>query len=438
MVTYTKNNNKLTLIIVIFLIIIAFSGSTFAYLSWQTSESLKTNVVFDLEQDFWCAADGGGDITSNEVEIAPASCTNNEHAIMRRVTITPTILREGLSINMNLWLNIDSIDEAFSRSKNLRWSLNRSLTSCIDGVIATGNFYGMHTGDKLQILEKTFAVSTPETYSLYIWLDAEESDTSTMRKNFSFSIGGSCNDTPQDNSFYAVYSTDDTSLRFYQEEENVINVGNTYEGRTVTAVYKMTGYENFNLANTILPPWSEYANDITTIVVEDKITPNNVQFWFVNLTKVKSVDVTNLDTSKLTSIRGLFYAVGRDSTELTITGLHNFDTSNMIEMSGAFIYAGHNASYVNIGDLSSWDVSRVAQISLAFYKLGYSAQTLILSGLNNWDVSNVTDMDQTFYYTGQNANWHQDLSSWNVKKVKTHTEFNAGVETKVIAPIWTS
>ena len=429
-------NNKKILVLTVLTIIFTFLGSTLAYFNWQTSEEQRTNVVFTLEQDFWCAADGGGDITSNEVAIAPTSCTNSDHAIIREITVTPSILRENLTIGMDLWINIDFIDQAFSESKNLKWSLTQSKTSCNDGVIATGNFYGMNTGDKVQILEKSFSTTTTDTYRLYIWLDAEETSRSTMKKNFDFSIGGSCTDTPQDNSFYAVYSADDSSLRFYQEEENVINVGSAYEGRTTTAVYKMSGYDNFNLASNILPPWSEYANEITTIVVEDTITPNNVQFWFVNLKKVTTIDVTNLDTSKLTSMRGLFFATGYDASELTITGLSAFDTSNVIEMSGIFSGTGMTSTHVNIGDLSNWNVSHVSQMFNMFYGTGYSAQHFVLSGLNNWDVSNVIGMEGMFYYTGHNANWSQDLSNWNVSKVTSYDNFNTGVESKVIAPVW--
>ena len=54
-------------------IIFTLMGGTLSYLRWQTSEGQKTNVVFTVNQDFSCAADGGGNIQS--ATLMPASCT---------------------------------------------------------------------------------------------------------------------------------------------------------------------------------------------------------------------------------------------------------------------------------------------------------------------------------------------------------------------------
>lgn len=41
-----------------------------------------------------------------------------------------------------------------------------------------------------------------------------------------------------------------------------------------------------------------------------------------------------------------------------------------------------------------------------------------------------------FYNVRYRANYHLDLSSWNIDKVKTWPDFNNGVESKITPPIW--
>ena len=419
---------------IILTIALAIAGSTYAYLEWVTSDEQGTNVVFTLEQDFSCAVDGGGNITSADVAIAPSSCTNSAHAIMREITVTPSILRDNLEIGMDLWINVDSIDQEFSNTDNLRYALTTLPNDCIMGIVSTGSFKDLTAGAKVPILEKTFSSSTPATYYLWLWLDAKETSTSTIQKNFTFSLGGNCVDTPQNNKFYVVYSEDDYSLRFYKEDENIINVGSSYNGRTATAVYKIYGAENFFQSSP--PPWSEYANEIKDVVVEDAIAPINTQSWFYNLKQVETVDVRNLDSSNLTNMRGMFNLTGSDVTSLTITGLENFNTSNVVEMSGLFSQTGENATYLSIGNLSSWDTSKVKNMTATFQHIGKNSTSLILSGINNWDVSNVINMDRMFNAAGYMANWSLDLSNWDVSNVTSHKYFNDTVTDKVIAPIW--
>ena len=398
-------------------IVLMISGSTYAYLGWVTSADQRTNVVVTLEQDFSCAVDGGGDITSDEVAIAPSSCDNSTHAIMRKITVTPSILRENLEIGMDLWINIDSIDEALSNSENLMYTLNTVSNSCLKGIVSTGSFHDLQEGDTAPILEKTFTDSTPKTYYLWIWLDKKETNRQTMQKNFKLSLGGNCTDNPQVNKFYVVYSDDDHSLRFYKEEDNVITVGNTYEGRTVTAVYKM--YETDAETNGTLSPWDEYADKITTVVVEDEISPYDTQWWFAGLKKVETMDLSNLDTSNVTSMRGMFRYTGSNATNFSITGLEHFDTSNVKEMSGVFNQTCDNSTSCHIGNINNWDVSNVVNMMSTFGRTGANANTISIGDLSAWDVSNVKSMRNMFSYYGENAGNVNlgDLSNWDVSNV---------------------
>lgn len=41
-----------------------------------------------------------------------------------------------------------------------------------------------------------------------------------------------------------------------------------------------------------------------------------------------------------------------------------------------------------------------------------------------------------FYKAGYNASYSLDLSGWDVSKVTAYDQFNNGVSTKVVSPVW--
>ena len=193
-------DKKIITILTIFTIIFTFFGSTLAYWNWTTNEAEKTNVTFTVKRNYSCAADGGGNISSTDNLLAPADCLNTTYAIKRTVTVTPTINSSGLSISMDLWLNIEDIGEGLSESENFRYALTESASSCTTNPLVSGTFNGKTDGDKVYLLKnQIYTSSSPKTYYLYIWLDKEEISTATMNQTFTLTLGGTCSDisTPE-------------------------------------------------------------------------------------------------------------------------------------------------------------------------------------------------------------------------------------------------
>ena len=187
-------NKRVAIVLVVLSLVFIIVGSTFAYLSWQTSESQKTNVVFTVTNDFSCAADGGGDITSNDITLAPCECTNSKYAIKREVKVTPTITKSGKTVYMDLWLTVNSIGTGLTNSNNFRYALTTSADSC-DNPVSSGTFTGKATNNRVRLLSsKEYSSTTTDTYYLWIWLDKEETSSETMDQIFSLSLGGNCAD----------------------------------------------------------------------------------------------------------------------------------------------------------------------------------------------------------------------------------------------------
>ena len=182
-------NRKIITIFLILTIIFTLSGGTLAYLNWRSASN--TAVTFTVEAGFSCAADGGGNITSSQVMLAPSSCTNSTYAIKRTVKVMPTV-KNG-KVYMDLWLNINKLDTGLKNSDNFKYVLSTSSTSCTTGVVASGNFKGKTAGSTVTLLEgKEYTQTATETYYLYIWLDSAEESTETMNQTFNLSLGGEC------------------------------------------------------------------------------------------------------------------------------------------------------------------------------------------------------------------------------------------------------
>ena len=176
-------------------IIFTIIGSTFAYLSWSSSEEQKTQVTFTKEAGFSCSVNGGGNIAEGDVILMPTVVNDSttSYYIKRTITVNPTITDSLLPVYMDLWLDINSLGTGLSNSLNFKYALTTSSTSPTTGVVSSGNFNGKITGDKVNLLtSKEYTATATDTYYLWIWLDAEETSSDTMNQSFSLSLGGSC------------------------------------------------------------------------------------------------------------------------------------------------------------------------------------------------------------------------------------------------------
>jgi dUTP pyrophosphatase len=144
----------------VILLIIIFSGGTFAYLSWQSAS--EDDIIIDgaLNENFSCSADGGEDITSDEIIVAPATCDDSEYAIMREINVKTSIISGNPIINMQLYIDVNLLGSGLSDSQNFNYVLSNSNTSCTDGVVASGNFNGKKEGSKIKILDEDAILPT--------------------------------------------------------------------------------------------------------------------------------------------------------------------------------------------------------------------------------------------------------------------------------------
>jgi len=191
-------NKRIIIIVSITILILSIVGGTLAYWSWRTTDAQKTNITFTITSDFSCSADGGGDITSGSINLVPTvvSSTTTGNYIKREIKVTPTINTTGKTVYMDLWLDIKTLGTGLSNTDYFKYSFTTGASSSEDGVVYSGNFRGLVANNRVRLLlDKEYTSSVTDTYYLWIWLDAEETDSDTMNQSFSLSLNGNCTDS---------------------------------------------------------------------------------------------------------------------------------------------------------------------------------------------------------------------------------------------------
>ena len=168
--------------------------------------------------------------------------------------------------------------------------------------------------------------------------------------------------------------------------------------------------------------WANEKDDIIDVYIGQKIKPTNTMDWFIYCHNMETGNFTNLDTSSVTNMSGMFRAAGKESLVFELVGLDDWDTSNVRSLHTMFYQTGNNAESWSIGDISNWDTSNVTTTNYMFYYTA-SLKPIIwnIGNIGKWDVSSVTNMYGMFQGAGNSAiEWNiGDLSNWDVSSVST-------------------
>jgi uncharacterized repeat protein (TIGR02543 family) len=156
---------------------------------------------------------------------------------------------------------------------------------------------------------------------------------------------------------------------------------------TVPAKATIDGKEYSVIFGNGSPSYNSAQADLGTITSlsfeKGFILPTDCSYFFACL-KLTSLDLSGVDTSKVTNVRDMFY----DCSSLTSLNLSGFNTSNVTSMYGMF----SNCSSLTSLDLSSFNTSKVTNMSAMFT----DCSALTSLNLSNFDTSKVTEMIYMF------------------------------------------
>lgn len=122
----------------------------------------------------------------------------------------------------------------------------------------------------------------------------------------------------------------------------------------------------------------------------------------VNNSNATTIDLTNIDVSKVTSLDNLF----RKNTNLININVSNWDTSKITSLAFAFANM-KNLESVNFAD---WDVSNVT----TFFAMFDNSSKVNTIDVSKWDTSSAINM--AWMFNGNNLK-HLDVSNFNTSKV---------------------
>ena len=409
------------------------SISDFA-ISNQSLVPVSIEKVKVTECNDWKLCDANEDIPVNTKQIAftfEGKCLKAEENQLD-ITITENSSKNcNIQIGRGAWTTSKVAETAMQME--FEYTIGRKefeLKFDANGGTLTTTTQMVYNGDTVSLPR-----AEREGYALAGW---EDSEGNLYTDGFVMPIGNTKLTAKwKEKTAYAIYIKEDTSLRFIQSADAVAP-GSTYKGMTVTDVF--TGFDKETYSDLNEVPW--YDGDwygtriIKKVIVEDVIQPVNIAYWFYYFYEIEYIDISKLDTSKVTDMSFAFYMFGLLSpTDITLVGIDTLNTSNVTNMREMFAYAArHTPKFVV--DLSGWDVSKVTNMYRMFNYTSQSTTTFGLGDLSGWNTSNVTSMYEMFCNTGYNANWYLDCSRWDVSKVTSHPYFNANVGNKVVAPQW--
>ncbi len=216
------------------------------------------------------------------------------------------------------------------------------------------------------------------------------------------------------------------------------------DARGCLTIAPMEGANSGELSYWKDAPWYDYRDSITSAKIKDGVVAATTFRMFRNCSRLISVDLSGLDTSKVTEMgredtweSGMFSGCSRlayldlsslDTSNVTSMGcmfegcssltsldLSTFDTSNVVDMNSMFFGCTKLTSL----DLSGFDTSKVTNMGSKSSRTAAGmferCSSLTSLDLSSFDTSKVTDMSRMFFGCAKLTSL--DLSRFNTSNV---------------------
>ena len=175
---------------------------------------------------------------------------------------------------------------------------------------------------------------------------------------------------------YACYTSSNTTLTFYYDNQRSSRTGVTYDLNTGS------NYTDWDTDGT--------KSSVTKVVFHSSFAsarPKTTFDWFYGMQNLQSITgISNLNTSEVTNMSLMF----QNCTQLTSLDLSHFNTSKVTVMTAMF---GCCWSLTSL-DLSSFNTSKVTNMGSMFNQCS-NLRTIYVG--NGWSTAAATDSEQMFY-----------------------------------------
>lgn len=218
-------------------------------------------------------------------------------------------------------------------------------------------------------------------------------DTGSLGTGYQVSVTGNAEDgfvvnISPEYAAYAVYNPGDKTLYFVQAQKKTYQAtdtltsksGQNYSGTVYDGVETKSGYKENSK-----PEWLENAAGIKKVVVVDPIAPIDCHYWFNGCSSAVSMDLANLDTSKVTDMREMFSGC----SSLVSLDVSGFDTSNVTGMYNMF----YKCSALTSLDVSGFNMTKVTKTQ---YMFAGCKNLKTIYGNTDWSQYGITKSNNMF------------------------------------------
>ena len=373
-----NKKNKIIIITTIAAIIILCSGLTYAYFTSITNNESESTIYAKGGTMNIVYANGSGNIVMENIYPREEAWVNKEFTVTGNNTT-------DLEMEYNVYLMTSSNDFNLG---DLTYSLSGTSTNADDFLSSKENQVIPKSGELL-IGTGTFkSKSATHSYNLSIFYkDNGEPQNEGQGKNYTGYIKINNGNTVAYDALIDSTSSYSSSLPFNgpipKSEVQSIN----FKDNTSVPDNAITSWDASEKQNGSIMAYTldEDNNGLYEVYVGQNgnvVLATNAKHVFTSFSNISTLDISNIDTSNVTNMNGMFQ--GSQGTTLDLSG---FDTSNVTTMVAMFAL-----SRVKTIDLSSFDTSNVTNMERMFY---FSKATTL--DLSSFDTSNVTNMEKMFY-----------------------------------------
>ena len=292
--------------------------------------------------------------------------------------------------------------------------INAGETHNYNLIISYINRDGNQDKNKGCRIEAKLSINSYIDRSIYAYIYDEQTPATLTTMNFNY-------DT-QDYDYEEIEGTDHTlilrSTKNGDEEEcvptddsKVFNCESSSikNGRKLVAFYNIQNINqsNCNSFNSFCDEdkyYEGYEYLITSVDIQEKIYPRDTSLYFADLYNVKNLDLTNLDTSAVKNMTGMF----RNMINLESINTSNLNTSNCRYMKSMF----NNLKKITSIDLSNFNTSNVLTTTAMFSGM----ENIESINVSTFNTSKVEKMNSMF--SNMKKLKALDLSNFNTSKVE--------------------
>ena len=411
------NKAKKYMILGIILLLMSLVGSlgTYAWFTWKSTSNTSLTMTIGKLADVIFTS--GNNISTST--LAPVfNYTDGEKTTFSINNKDTT----GTTIDYDVKLNITSIATEL-KSTNLKYVLLKNNT-----IVQEGDFSTISTGSTT-IYSDSISSSGTTNFTFYLYIDGNsENNLNMINKSLVGTITVSEGSEGLAKYYMKGYDTSFNAIDHHNNE--CANTAFPDEGEQCLFEYA-TKFLNSNIIaaqiSTInvvksdkVPTGIGNATDISrdqngSVILYSKISSEkserngfdlydiyiatkNGKVYLTNgaglfeyMINLKSVDLANMYTDKVTDMSGMFAGC----LSLESIDASNFNTSNVTNMNGMFDGSGGvlGSSKVKNINISSFDTSNVTDMSYMFY---YMTNLTTIYASNNFTTSAVTNSDRMF------------------------------------------